>query len=228
MPFKNYYLILGVPVEESQPGIRARYLDLVKRLHPDVAGQDSTAAFQEVVEAYGVLSDPEHRREHNRELRVREPGAVPVRTAPRSRERASGETLLSHPMSLGGFQTVRPSFEALLERILRNFTGRDLPKAEHLEPLDFEVVLTPEEAARGGSVPIEIPVFRTCAACRGTGRDWLFACPNCAGRGLTAEERVIEIPILPISRAPAVFEVPLNCLGIRNLYVRLHLRVGRS
>lgn len=226
MPFKDYYLILGVPVEESQPGIRARYLDLVKQLHPDVAGQESTAAFQEVAEAYDVLSDPLLRRRYNRDLRLQEPGAVPVRAAPASRERAGAGALFRDPVYLHDFETVHPSLEALFERILRNFTSLDVPKSEHLEPLDFEVVLTPEEAARGGTVPIGIPVFRTCPACRGSGRDWLFACSHCAGGGVGADERVIEVRIPPVRQAPAVLEVPLHSLGIRNLYLRLRLRVG--
>jgi len=47
---KNYYLILGVSQSESPAGIRARYRDLVRTLHPDVAGSQSTTAFQKVAE----------------------------------------------------------------------------------------------------------------------------------------------------------------------------------
>jgi curved DNA-binding protein CbpA len=35
---KDYYLILGVSRSESPSGIRAWYRDLVRTLHPDVAG----------------------------------------------------------------------------------------------------------------------------------------------------------------------------------------------
>ena len=48
---KDYYVILGVSRSESPSGIRARYRDLVRTLHPDVAGVRSTSAFQEIAEA---------------------------------------------------------------------------------------------------------------------------------------------------------------------------------
>jgi DnaJ-class molecular chaperone len=62
---KNYYLILGVSQSESPAGIRARYRDLVRTLHPDVAGSQSTIAFQKVAEAYAVLADPLARRQES-------------------------------------------------------------------------------------------------------------------------------------------------------------------
>jgi curved DNA-binding protein CbpA len=84
MAGKDYYLILGVARTESPAGIRARYRDLVRALHPDVPGAQSTGVFREVTEAYAVLADPVARRHHNRELAAREwsrpidPVATPV------------------------------------------------------------------------------------------------------------------------------------------------------
>jgi curved DNA-binding protein CbpA len=63
----NYYLILGESQSESPAGIRTRYRDLARILHPDVAGEQSTVDFQKVAEAYVVLADPQARR-HDAEL----------------------------------------------------------------------------------------------------------------------------------------------------------------
>jgi molecular chaperone DnaJ len=71
MAGKDYYLILGVARSESPAGIRARYRDLVRSLHPDVAGAQSTGVFREVTEAYEVLADPVARRHHNGRRRSR-------------------------------------------------------------------------------------------------------------------------------------------------------------
>lgn len=68
MEGKTYYMILGVSSTESTAGIRAAYRDLAKKLHPDVAGEHTTRAFQELTEAYNVLSDPELRRAYNDNL----------------------------------------------------------------------------------------------------------------------------------------------------------------
>ena len=74
MEKKTYYMILGVSSTESDRGIRSAYRDLAKRLHPDVAGEQATRSFQEISEAYGVLSDPQRRREYNHELSRAEHG----------------------------------------------------------------------------------------------------------------------------------------------------------
>jgi molecular chaperone DnaJ len=113
---KDYYLILGVSRSESPSGIRARYRDLVRTLHPDVAGARSTSAFQEIAEAYEILADPAARRHHNAELARRE-GRRPVeRIGSLAARRREPVSLLAEP------QAVRPSFEALVERLFRNFT----------------------------------------------------------------------------------------------------------
>jgi DnaJ domain len=52
MDGRTYYMILGVPRTESPGGIRSAYRGLAKKLHPDVAGEQATHAFQEITEAY--------------------------------------------------------------------------------------------------------------------------------------------------------------------------------
>jgi DnaJ-class molecular chaperone len=170
MDKKTYYMILGVSSTESDRGIRAAYRDLAKRLHPDVAGEQATRSFQEVSEAYGVLSDPQRRREYNNKLnRAEDGGIVTVRRSP-------PEPLVREPVTiLGNRDGIRPSFEAMYARFLRNFTGIGVPKSEQLESLTFEVLLTPEEASRGCVVPIGVPVFTRCPQCGGSGRDWVFS-----------------------------------------------------
>jgi DnaJ-class molecular chaperone len=77
MAIKNYYVVLGVPREASTSGIRSAYRRLAKRHHPDRAGEQGKRAFQEIAEAYSVLSDPELRRAHNQ--RLDETEALPKR-----------------------------------------------------------------------------------------------------------------------------------------------------
>ena len=142
MAERDYYLILGVARSESPAGIRARYRDLVRTLHPDVAGAGSTAAFRTVTEAYEVLADPVARRRHNSELAGEERSFLAAVATPVVPWRAAPVSLLPEPMA------VRPSFEALAERLVRNFTGLGVPKAERPEGLTVEVLLTPEIASR--------------------------------------------------------------------------------
>lgn len=218
MAGKDYYLILGVSRSESTAGIRARFRDLARELHPDVAGAQSTGAFQEVSEAYEVLVNPVARRRHNAELAAWE--------VPRPRPATAVAPWGGPPMSLlGESHAVRPSFDGLAERFFRNFTGIGIPKAERPEGLSLEVILTPDEAIRGVEVPVGVPRSAACPDCDGMGRQWLFACAACAGTGAIVAGQVVRIRIPPPVRPNSIFEVPLDGLGVRNPYLRLLVRL---
>jgi molecular chaperone DnaJ/curved DNA-binding protein len=220
MERKTYYMILGVSSTESPRGIRAAYRDLAKRLHPDVAGEQATRAFQELTEAYDVLSDPQRRRDYNHELmRGAEGEVVPVRRGP-------PEPLVRAPATiLGNAEAIRPSYEAMYDRFLRNFTGIGVPKSEQLEGLNFEILLTPEEAERGCVVPVGVPVFRRCPECGGSGCDWLFPCAYCGQQGMIEGEQQLRVRIPPMVPSGSIYELPLRGLGIHNFYLRLHVFV---
>jgi curved DNA-binding protein CbpA len=118
---KDYYAILGIEPDASPAAIRAAYREAVLRTHPDHAGPDAAADFQEVVEAYAVLSNPDRRREYDSTL---EPKGPPLRVDPNARA--------THP-----------------------------PRRPTRQPgLSIEVLLTPEEAFRGGKVRVDVPLRR--------------------------------------------------------------------
>ncbi|KAJ9166492.1 hypothetical protein P3X46_021239 [Hevea brasiliensis] len=65
---KDYYKILEVDYDASDDAIRSNYIRLALKWHPDKQkNQDSaTSIFQEINEAYHVLSDPVRRREYDK------------------------------------------------------------------------------------------------------------------------------------------------------------------
>lgn len=228
MATKDYYLILGVSRRENLRSVQEAFRDLAKRYHPDRAGPQGTRIFQDLREAYEVLSNPEKRKLYNHKLEQDEikthSRPEPIFSHPPSRP----EALVPQPMSLlHDFETIRPSFEPLFERFLRNFTGERVPKSEQLESLNVEVILSPEEAARGVVVPIAVPVFYTCPQCGGSGRDWLFPCIDCNAQGIFEEEATVSFRIPPMTPDRAVIEMPIHGLGIHNFYLRLHIRISR-
>ena len=225
---KNYYLVLGVPYEENARGIQAAFRDLAKRYHPDRGGPENTAKFQDIQEAYSVLSDPEKRRMYNDELEQQQSsqGARPEPIYSRSRPRP--EPLIPESRSvLRDFQTLHPSFDSLFDRFVRNFTGERIPKGERLESLNVEVILSPEEAAWGVSVPVGVPVFYRCPECGGSGHVALFPCLECHAEGIVEGAETVTVGIPPITADRAIFEVPIEGLGIRNFYLRVHVRLSR-
>jgi len=199
---KTYYMILGVSRAESAGGIRAAYRELAKKLHPDVAGQQATHAFQEISEAYDVLSDPQRRREYESEFRrVESVDVAPIRPAPAA-------PIARAPVSIFvATESVRPSFEPMYERFLRsNFTAVGIPKSEHLQGLNIEVVLTHEEARQACELPIGVPTFRRCPYCGGSGRDWLFPCLSCQ-QGMIEDEEIVRVRIPAMARSGSIYEI---------------------
>ena len=226
---RDYYIILGVSRSESSAGIHEAFRKLVKKHHPDRGGPTATETFQEIAQAYEVLSDPEQRKTYDQTLR-REETFLPSEPLEQGRRHGSyqPEPLVPKPMSiLHDFQTIRPSFDALFDRILRrDFSGIGLTKAERLEDLNIEIILTPVEAATGVVAPIEVPVFRTCRSCHGTGREWPFHCVACMGLGMLEEHETVLVRIAPMVRDRSVIETSTGGFGIQNFYLRLHIRIS--
>lgn len=64
---KDYYKILGVSKNSSAKDIKKSYYELAKQYHPDTNKNDPNASkkFQEVSEAYEILSDETKRQEYD-------------------------------------------------------------------------------------------------------------------------------------------------------------------
>jgi DnaJ-class molecular chaperone len=227
MAMKDPYLILGISRRENFRGIREAYQELTKKYHPDRAGPDATDKFRAIQEAYENLSNPEKRTIYDHDLDQNE---IIVQSRPEPityASRASVEFRSPGPLSLlREFRSIYPSFEPLYERFVRNFTKKQIPKGERIEGLNVDLPLSPEESAQGGTIAVGVPVFFTCAQCYGTGRDWLFLCSNCAGRGITETEKPVYVRIPRMLPERSVIEVPLHGFGIHNLFLRLHTRIS--
>jgi molecular chaperone DnaJ len=65
---RDHYDVLGVTRDASADQIKKAHRRLARQYHPDVnkADPDAATRFQEVQEAYDVLSDPERRRSYDR------------------------------------------------------------------------------------------------------------------------------------------------------------------
>lgn len=69
---KDYYSILGVPQNATTDQVRKRFLELARTKHPDRFHGDAKAPaeaeFQDITEAFNILTDPERRRQADAEL----------------------------------------------------------------------------------------------------------------------------------------------------------------
>lgn len=218
----GYYVILGVSRGESGGNIRRAFRELVRRYHPDRAGPRAVRFFQEIVEAYRVLGDPSRRRVYDEALsrggsrRVVMPGWVP--------EGVGAVALPVKVAELAGAPEIRGFFEALRDRIAKRL-GRESAAAEGFEGLDLQIILSPEQAARGGLALLRVPGYYLCPACGGSGREGCFPCSRCEGEGLDEQEEVVRLYIPPRVADETLLEVPVRGLGVHHVYLRFHVRV---
>ena len=71
MPAPSHYQLLGLPLTASAEDLRQAFRLLSKRYHPDTTAlprSEAEAAFQQLQQAYGVLSDPVQRRRYDLQL----------------------------------------------------------------------------------------------------------------------------------------------------------------
>src|SRR5262245_47207601 len=218
MERRTHYTVLGVSRTESTRAIRAAYRDRTRQQPPGIMGVSAQREFRELTHAYDVLSDGQRRRSYDDDLMRELDGEVI-----REHEALSGPLIATRLRIFANRDTIRPSFEAMHERLARNYTQIGVPKAERSAGLNVEVLLTPEEAAHGCVVPVGIPTFAHCPLCQGSGHDWLSLCTRCEGEGVVEHEQELRLRIPAMLPSGSVIEVALDPLGIRNFYLRLHI-----
>lgn len=223
---KDYYLILGVSRTESPNGIRAAFRELAKRYHPEHVGPQGARFFQEILTAYQVLSNPEKRKHYDQGLFHAE-----GREVDQGRPISVGTGTPLAPLVpalvpiLKNFAVISPFYEEVCAQVHRSFTPPGVPREEPAKSVNLQLVLSPDEAARGGIAVLKFPVFYPCSTCGGVGRDRLFPCTSCEAQGMKEEEELVRIQIPPMVHDYTLREIPLRGLGIHNLYLRLYLRV---
>lgn len=140
----------------------------------------------------------------------------------------------------GPFREIVEAYEALSNPVARSRHDDDLRRASTPdgpgdfpgssgwrrddEVLDFDLVLSPSEAARGVIVPVEVPVEVRCSACRG--HAWMsLRCVPCGGAGTIRETLALRMQFAPGLRDGSVLDIVLDGLGIPSLPIRMRVVV---
>lgn len=234
---KNYYRILEVSADASPEEIRAAYRRLAKELHPDYY-EGGNQPFVALQEAYATLSDPARRRAYDQSLQADRPrsGGPTVQPKTRPSSPPAPEPLIPEretPFDLGrtspsrSFHSYRPSFDEIFDRLWQNF-GPTGPTAQETKSLNVEVSITPRQAFRGGRVELMIPARLTCPRCRGRGGLGFFECLHCGGAGVVEEEYPVTVPFPPGVPNNYAVDLPLDRLGIHNVYLTVIFKVDEK
>jgi molecular chaperone DnaJ len=215
MPKPDHYSILGVPADANVQTIKIAYRRLALKVHPDAGNQPDPERFREVNQAYEVLGDATRRRTYD----------IEVGGGPRPWSRVE-EIRTWRPVSIpDDFRSVAPSLGEVLDHIAQNFFGFHLKSGGSHRRLELEIVLSREEAATGGRLPIEVPCYETCPRCNDGAWMWGL-CPLCHGYGLTESARQVALDIGPGIANGSRYEIALDRAGISNLVLDVTMLVA--
>jgi molecular chaperone DnaJ len=171
---RDYYEVLGVARDASEPEIKKSFRRLARELHPDVNSSDPQAEekFKEAAEAYEVLSDAERRATYDRYGHdgLRSGGYAP---------------------NFEGFGSVADIFEAFFGSggaFGGAFGGGGARSGSAIQGGDVAVNVEIDlaDAAAGTSVEVAYEAIVLCEHCHGNGAEPgtpIETCPRCDGAG---------------------------------------------
>lgn len=173
MSKRDYYEILGVARDATDPQIKSAYRKLALKHHPDRNPGDARAeeAFKEAAEAYAVISDPDKRSAYDRFGHAGVSGAGAGGFDPNAF--AGFEDIFGNLGDLFGFGDV--------------FGGRRRRGGpQRGSDLRYDLEISFEESFTGTETSIQIPREETCETCKGSGGADGTApetCGQCKGSG---------------------------------------------
>ncbi len=173
---RDYYEVLGVSRNASKDEIKRAFRNLARKYHPDVSQEaDADERFKEINEAYTVLSDDQKRAAYDRfgHAGVQGAGGAP------GFGNMDFSDLADIFGDLFGFGSVRTGRRS-----------RSMPRRG--ADLQYDVVLTFEEAVFGVEKEIEFTRDEMCSRCGGTGAEpgtSPVRCSTCRGSGEVRQAR---------------------------------------
>jgi len=150
----------------------------------------------------------------------------------------------THSAAPEDFQDLQAAYETLADAERRRRYDESL-RAEKLEPLAWsfvrspaagdlrrpvrpgslsgEILLTPDEATRGGVLPLDVPLSASCPSCEGTGGAF-FDCGRCMGEGKVERRLPVPVRIPPNVPDGTVFQVALDDPAVLSILLTVHIR----
>lgn len=178
MSKRDYYEILGVSRNVTDPELKTSYRKLAVKFHPDKNPGDHEAEnnFKEAAEAYSILSDKEQRARYDRF------GHEGVSGAAGANWGASGFG--------GGIEDILGDLFGFGDVFTRGANGgggaRRANAAQRGSDLRYDLEISLEEAAEGVSAPLRIPRLEACDVCKSSGAKagtQPETCATCGGAG---------------------------------------------
>ena len=106
---------------------------------------------------------------------------------------------------------------------VRSPSSSDLRRPIQPSSLSGEILLSADEAACGGVLPLDVPVATSCPSCEGTG-GFVFDCLRCGGEGTIEKRFPVPVRIPPGVREGTVFQVTVDDPSVVSVLLTVHIR----
>jgi molecular chaperone DnaJ len=214
---RDYYEVLGVKKTATQDEIKKAYRKLARKYHPDANPDDPKAEekFKEVSSAYEVLSDVEKRKQYDLGPQI-----------------PFGQRAQGGAGGFRGFQGGQPVGGDWADLFGGLFGGggsfggggfggggRRQQRGERGEDVSVAVKLSFDDALRGVTTKISVPLTVQCDTCKGSGAapgTSPTTCPQCQGRGVVSQSQGFFAMTQPCGRCRGtgtVIENPCAACG---------------
>ncbi|SDC86948.1 molecular chaperone DnaJ [Actinokineospora iranica] len=192
---KDFYRELGVSSDASDAEIKKAYRKLARELHPDANPGDATAEarFKSVSEAYGVIGDPDKRKQYDEARSMFGSGGF----RPGGFGGGGNGGFDFGDMfggQAGGFNQgggLGDLFGNLFNRARGGGAGQT-PRPRRGADVETEVSIDFVEAVKGATVPLRLSSPATCDTCHGSGArpgSTPRTCATCGGVGLVSRSQ---------------------------------------
>lgn len=175
---RDYYEVLGVSKDADAKSLKSAFRKKAMACHPDrhPDDPDAEARFKELNEAYGILSDDQKRAAYDR------------------MGHSAFDGTGGFGGGAGGFQDFGDIFSQIFGQaggagFADMFGGRTGGRAQTVargSDLRYELEISLDDAFRGKTVDIEVPIAEDCERCDGIGAEpgaSVETCQTCGGAG---------------------------------------------
>jgi molecular chaperone DnaJ len=193
---KDFYRELGVSSDAGDQEIKKAYRKLARELHPDANPGNTQAEtrFKAVSEAYGVLGDPEKRKQYDEARRIFGSGGFRPGGFGGFGGNSGGSfdfsDLFAGQQQAGGGGGIGDILGNLFGR--RGGTSATGSRPRRGADVETEVRIDFVEAVKGATVPLRLSSPSTCDTCHGSGAKPGTSprtCPTCSGAGLVSRSQ---------------------------------------
>jgi DnaJ-class molecular chaperone len=234
---KDYYKILGITEYDSTENIKAAYRKLVRKWHPDVAGNsdENVVRFKEINEAYEILSNKIKKEEYDRAKRFYSYAKSESNSTASNKESDNKQTQ-QNKQDNTTTDNLKNGFKFRWENFVskQNKQKEEVKAPKRGNDIHSDIEISVFEAMSGATKTINMLQTIVCPKCEGRKFVNGTVCSHCKGKGETTTYKKfnVKVPagVKNLSKIRLAGEGEKGCNGGNNgdLYITIHIKETKS